>query len=181
MNEQNKKLERIKKSSNVAMILARIAKIVCIVGAAICIVWGVGLIAFHDKVNAELQRAEAEGSVDLNELIMELNVGGFTMSYSDSDRFSETLGVYMLLACVVMTIFAVLLHFTGRVFKKIKKSDSPFQKSILKDMIVVFALITLLALQSSILIGVMVGFSLWCIYSVFDYGCELQQLSDETL
>ena len=181
MSEQNKKLESIKKSSNVAMILARIAKIICIVGAAICIVCGIGLIAFHDTVNEELQRAEAEGKLDLNDLILEFNVGGLTMSLDDSGRISETMGLFLLLTNIFAIVFAVLLHFTGRVFKKIKESDSPFQKSILKDMIVVFVLITLLALQSSILIGVMVGFSLWCIYSVFDYGCELQRQSDETL
>lgn len=181
MSEQNKKLESIKKSSNVAMILAKIAKIICIVGAAVCIVSGIGLIAFHDTVNGELQRAVAEGKLDLNELILEFNVGGLTMSYEDSGRISETMGMFLLLTSIFLIIFAVLLHFVSRVFKEIKESDSPFRKSILKDMIVVFVLITLLVLQNSILTGVMVGFSLWCIYSVFDYGCELQQQSDETL
>lgn len=181
MSEHNKKLENIKKSGNVAMILAKIAKIICIVGAAICIVCGIGLIAFHSTVNEELHRAEAEGKIDLNDLILEFNVGGLNMSLDDSDRISETLGMFLLLTSIFSVVFAVLLHFTGRVFKKIKESDSPFRRSILKDMRVVLVLITLLALQSSILIGVMVGFSLWCIYSVFDYGCELQQQSDETL
>lgn len=181
MSEHNKKLESIKKSGKVAMILAKIAKIVCIVGATACIVSGIGLIAFHDTVNEELYRAEAEGKIDLNELILEFNVGGFNMSYNDSGRISETMGMFLLLTSIFLIIFAVLLHFTGRVFKEIQESDSPFRKPILKDLIVVFVLITLLVLQSSILTGVLVGFSLWCIYSVFDYGCELQRQSDETL
>lgn len=182
MSEQNKKLENIKKSSNVAMILARIAKICCIVGAVACIVSGIGLIAFHDTINEQLLRAEAEGKLDLNELTTEFDVGGvFEISYDDLNRFGQTLGVYLLLESINIILFAVLLHFVSRVFKQIKESDTPFRKSILKDMIVVFVLITLLVLQSSIVTGVMVGFALWCVYSVFEYGCELQQMSDETL
>ena len=181
MSEENKKLESIKKSSNVAMILARIAKIICIVGAVACIVTGIGLIVFHDSVNEELSRAEAQGEFNLDQLISELNMGSFNMTYNDSDRISETMGAFLLVEGVILIIFTVLLHFVSRVFKEIKESDSPFRKSILKDMRVVFILITLLVLQNSVLTGVMVGFALWCIYNVFGYGCELQQLSDETL
>lgn len=182
MSEQNKKLENIKKSSKVAMILARIAKICCIVGAVACIVSGIGMIAFHDTINEQLLRAEAEGKLDLNELTTEFYVGGmYEVSSDDLNRFGQTFGAYLLLDSIIIILFAVLLHFVSRVFKEIKESDSPFRKSILKDMIVVFVLITLLALQSSVLTGVMVGFALWCVYSVFEYGCELQQMTDETL
>lgn len=181
MGEQNKKLESIKKSSNVAMILARIAKIFCIVGAVICIVTGIGLIASHDYVNEELHRAEAEGKFDPDELLLEFNMSGLYMTYNSSERISETLGIYLIVEGTILIIFTVLLHFVSRVFKEINESDSPFRKSILKDMRAVFILITLLVLQSGVLTGVMVGFALWCIYSVFGYGCELQQLSDETL
>lgn len=181
MSEENEKLESIKKSSNVAMILARIAKIICIVGAVACIVTGIGFIAFHDSVDEELSRAEAQGEFNLDELILELNMGGFIMTYIDSDRISETIGAFLLVEGVILIIFTALLHFVSRVFKEIKESDSPFRKSILKDMRVVFILITLLVLQSGALTGVMVGFALWCIYSVFGYGCELQQLSNKTM
>ena len=181
MSEQNKKLESIKKSSNVAMILARIAKVFCIMGAVICIVTGIGLIASRDYVNEELHRAEVEGKFDPDDLLLEFNQSGFYISYNNSDRISETLGITLIVEGIILIIFTVLLHFVSRVFKEIKESDSPFRKSILKDMRVVFILITLLVLQSGILTGVMVGFALWCIYSVFGYGCELQQLSDEML
>ena len=181
MSEQNKKLESIKKSSKVAMILARIAKIVCIAGAMICIVAGIWLIAAHDMVNEELRRAEAEGKFDLNELKLKLDLGNFDMSYYNSEQISETLGIYLIVEGIILIIFTVLLHFVSRVFKEINECDSPFRKSVLKDMRVLFILITLLVLQSGVLNGVMVGFALWCVYSVFGYGCELQQLSDETL
>lgn len=182
MREQSKKLENIKKSSNVAMILARIAKICCIVGAAACLVTGIGLIAFQGTINKELLRAEAEGKLDLNEVITEFNANGmFEIPNGEISRFSQFLGMNLLVMSIFITLMAVLLHFVSRVFKEIKESDSPFRKAILKDMTVVFVLITLLVLQSSILTGVMVGFALWCVYSVFEYGCELQQMSDETL
>ena len=181
MNEQNQKLENIKKSSHVAMILANIAKKLCIVGVVICMVCGIGLIAFHDYVNEELQRAEAEGEFSLDELTTEYSVGGFVWNFDDSGKFSETLGVYLLVEGVLLIVFTVLLHFVGRVFKEIRDSDSPFRKSILKDMRVLFILITLLVLQSGVLTGVIAGFALWCVYSVFGYGCELQQMSDEML
>lgn len=181
MSEKNKKLESIKKSSNAAMILANIVKIFCVMGAVICIVTGIWLIASHDYVNEELHRAEAEGKFDPDELLLEFNQSGLFVAYNDSARISETIGIYLIVEGAILIIFAVLLHFVSRVFKEIKNSDSPFRKSILKDMRVLFILLTFLVLQSSVLTGVMTGFALWCVYSVFGYGCELQQMSDETL
>lgn len=181
MSKGNKKLESIKKSSKVAMILARIAMIICIVGASICVCVGIYLIAFNSSVNEELLRAVTEGKLDLDELTSELGRNGFALPFDDLDKISGTLGLNLLLTGIVVALFAVVFHFVGRVFKDIQESDSPFRQSILKSMRVVFVLVTLLVLQSSVLIGVLVGFSLWCVYCVFGYGCELQQLSDETL
>lgn len=46
---------------------------------------------------------------------------------------------------------------------------------------VAFIMITLFSLESNLLIGITVGFSLWSVVNIFEYGCELQKQSDETL
>ena len=50
-----------------------------------------------------------------------------------------------------------------------------------KELKVVFVLIAIFSLKSSLLAGLLVSLALWCVIQIFEYGCELQRESDETL
>lgn len=92
-----------------------------------------------------------------------------------------TLAVYLMVLGIILICFAVVSHFLGKVFAEIKESYTPFRPEIVRNLKVVFVLVTVLTLRSSLLIGAIVGFSFWCMFQIFEYGCELQKQSDETL
>lgn len=175
MKKENKKLKNIKKSSSVALIIAKIAKIICVIGIVLCVGAGIEFIRLNDALNTVMSQATLEKM--MNEIIG----NDFRMFFLDSHQVGIAMGVYFLIESVLLIILAVSFHYIGKIFQDIKVSDSPFRRPVLKNMKVVFVLITLLILQSAPLSGVMAGFSFWCVYSLFEYGCELQQLSDETL
>lgn len=182
MNENNLKIQKIKKSSHTALILVRIAKIFSIAMSVVTIVCGFVLIGMKGYLDQEIESALGEGVLTAEELY--INRGGFldtALNLTKVDSISVTLGVYFCVIGIILICLAVVFHFVAKVFHDIEESYSPFRPEIVKNMKVVFVLVTVLVLRSSLLIGAVIGFSLWCILQIFEYGCELQRQSDETL
>lgn len=182
MNENNLKIQKIKKSSKVALILARVAKIFCIVMSVLIIGCGFGFMCAKNFLDQSIERALGEGTLTAEELYV--NGSGFldtALNLGKVDSVAVTLGAYLILMGAILICLAIIFHFMVKIFKGIMESYSPFRPVIVKNMKVVFVLITLLTLRSSLLIGVVMGFSLWCILQIFEYGCELQRQSGETL
>ena len=82
---------------------------------------------------------------------------------------------------MVLVCFTVVLHFVGKVFKTFQESYSPFQPKVIRNLRITFILLTLYTLSTSLGIGLIVGLASWCVLNIFEYGCELQKQSDETL
>lgn len=181
----NTKIEKIQKSSNAALVVAKIVRIFAIVMAVILFLAGAVFIGMSDFLNKEFAKAVKAGAL----LDGELEIGMAGMAGAVDlliqrilpDNIAVSLGIDMFVMGVIMVILAVLMYFVGRVFKDMKEGYSPFQPSIIKNMKIAFVIITVLSLDSSLLIGALIGFSLWCVINVFEYGCELQRQSDETL
>ena len=177
----NTDMDKIRKSSNAALIIANICKIFCIAMGTLAFITGVMLVGFNERFNEELSKAlqAGESMPELDDMGMLLGFGNKLIS--QSDNYGITLGVHLITVGVILAILAVLMHYISKVFKGIKDGYSPFQLSIVKNMKVAFVIITLLSLNNSLLIGALIGFSLWCAIYIFEYGCELQKQSDETL
>lgn len=183
MNESNQKIEKIKKTSNVALILIKITQIFLMMGIVVMIGTGCLCLGARDYIDQAFARASEMGTFSEAELSIKLESGFFSGVFrlDQTESVAEVLGVYLLTGSVMLICVLVILHFVGKVFKKLKESYSPFGPEIVKSMKIAFVLITVLVLQSSLLIGALVGVSLWCVFQIFEYGCELQQQSDETL
>lgn len=182
MSESKEKIQKIQKSSNAALVLVRIAKIFFIAMSVATIGCGIGFIGARNYLDQELARAMQAGELKPDE--MYVNAGGFlegALNLARVDSVAVTLGAYLIAMGVILIIFAIVAHFMMKVFKDIKESYSPFRPEIVSNLKVVFIIITILTLNSSLLIGAIVGFSLWCVFRIFEYGCELQRQSDETL
>ncbi|MCM1126388.1 MAG: hypothetical protein NC429_07935 [Lachnospiraceae bacterium] len=176
------KIAKIKKSSNAALIVVKILKTFCIIMTVVSIGCGCAFIAAKDYIDQEFARALETGELELDEIY--INAGGFldsALNMAEVESVAVTVGTYLFAIGIVLICFSVLAHCMGKIFKDIKESYSPFQQEIIKNFKVVFVLITLLALYNSLLIGAAIGFSLWCMFWIFEYGCELQRQSDETL
>ena len=177
----NTDMGKIQKSSNAALIIARICKILFIAMATLVFVIGILFVSFlNDYFNEAISALGEKVSVSVpNNMGTFLGIGNRLVMQLDDNAI--TLGVYMITMGVYLTILAVLMHYIGKVFRDIKEGYSPFQQSIVKNMKIASIIITLISLNSSLLIGALIGFSLWCVVYVFQYGCKLQRESDETL
>ncbi|MBD5473405.1 MAG: hypothetical protein HDR20_11115 [Lachnospiraceae bacterium] len=182
MSESNVKIKKIQKTSKTALILVRCAKALCIAVSVIALGCGFGFIGAQNYLDQELAKAIGTGELSVEDFY--INDGGFldgALNLTKVDSIAVTLGVYLTVLGIILICFSIVLHFMGKVFKDIMESYSPFRSEIIKSLKVVFVLITVLVLRSSLLIGAIVGFSLWCVFQIFEYGCELQKQSDETL
>ena len=98
-----------------------------------------------------------------------------------------TTGVLILLiVCVVakLALYFAVLTIAGRMFRDFSREDSPFRQIHIRRMRWIALLIFLASfinLFSIQLTGWMAALLIWCVSAVFDYGCQLQQESDETL
>lgn len=158
----NTGMEKIQKSSNAALIAARICKIFCIVAATIVFVTGILLVgSLNDYLNEELSKARQAGEAmpEFDDMGILLGLG--SQLASQSDNYGTALGIYLITVGVSLAVLAVLMHYIGKIFQDIKEGYSPFRQSIIKNMKIAFVIITLLSLNNSLLIGVLIGFSLW--------------------
>lgn len=179
MNENNLKIEKIQKSSKIAFRVTNVVKVFGIIGAVILIIAGCIVIGGKDTLNRELGEELKEGFTV--EEFSDSFGGRVAYQMIESGAIAEGIGLYCLEMSMILIFMAVVLHFVGRVFKSFMESYSPFQPGIVKNLKVTFVLITIAALSSSLGIGLIIGFAAWCVINIFEYGCELQRQSDETL
>ena len=180
MNENNVKIVNIQKSSKAAYTISNIAKIFAIAMAVLTFLVGAILIGMRGKFNEEFYREIESGKILPEEFFTGLD-SKLAADLMLDGYFAEAAGAYVIVVCAIMICLAIVMHFIGKVFREIKDSYSPFRPEIVKSLKIAFVLITILSLRSSLLIGAVIGFSLWCVVHIFEYGCELQKQSDETL
>lgn len=91
-----------------------------------------------------------------------------------------------LIFCVVakLALYFAVLTLAGQMFRDFSREDSPFRQIHVRRMrwiallIFVASFINLFSMQITSWIAALL---IWCVSIVFDYGCQLQQESDETL
>lgn len=86
--------------------------------------------------------------------------------------------LYFMFMTVILTL---LLHCLTKIFTLISENYSPFLPELTKYMRIVAVIATLITLMNSLGMGLILGLTLWAVLQIFDYGCKLQNESDETL
>ena len=170
--------EKIKSTSKVLATLFKIARILCFIGIGI-VTAGIIYVMFF-------------GNLDL------IVLNGKTVVHSPYDLFNIT-GVdnwqIIFTAFAVLTsliLLTFLFRYAQEIFKDICVDSSPFETKQVKrirKIAVFFFVISLLDFQvqdfsvpfTMNFIGIVGALMLWCISLIFEYGCELQKESDETL
>lgn len=179
MNEGTQKIERIKKTSKAVMNVSKISMVFCIVMDCLLLLIGVILIGFKNIWNELLIEGINSGAMDISDVPFS---SFFGPAVFESGEFIEALFGYLMSMLGGLVFLTVILYFVSRIFKKFRESYSPpFNERIVKDLQITFILITLISLKSSLLVGLVFGLALWCVLEIFEYGCELQKQSDETL
>lgn len=174
------KIEKIQKTSKIALKVTNVAKVICIVAAIIVFVAGIIVLAYSDEVNEAIRQEVESGEVLAEDILEGLN-SAKAMELIHENKIATVLTAYMVIVAIMLILVSVVWHFIGKVFKNLTENYSPFNVDIIKDLKIAFILITIISLRSSILFGIVTGLALWCIINIFEYGCILQQQSDETL
>ncbi|MBQ3899828.1 MAG: hypothetical protein II741_08330 [Lachnospiraceae bacterium] len=204
MNQENIKLNRIKKSSHVAGIVTRIVFILCVVASMILIVTSIVMIADRTNMNEQIKAGiEGANDVDVTKKVGPVNVHLLRFSKDSFDitkyqkiessipalekalsdtPYSLTLGFTLLTAGLNVVLLAIAMFQLYSVFDIIGKEDSPFTPRVLKKLL--FALIVIdivIAFTSGLGTAAIAGLVTWALYTIMDYGRLLQTRSDETL
>ena len=180
MNENNLKIEKIQKSSKAALIVINVVNIFLIAATVIFFIGGLIIIGMKDTFNLLFMEAVESGAFTVEEFKWAFE-GEMLQHLVADGQITLAMGLYLVEAGIMLICMVVVLHFVGKIFRAFRESYSPFQSDILKNLRITFILLTLYTLFSSIGIGLIVGLASWCVLNIFEYGCELQKQSDETL
>ena len=166
MNKETK-LAKLQKTSKVFAVIARVIEIVNYVGAAICAAAIPVLFIAPDKLKYFI------GGQEDDQLFQAL---------SSAMEYKSAMAIFLVMLIVLTLASAYLFRKIGTLFRNINKDYSPFVPENVKliRIIAVFVAVIVL-LETGIVPAIVIGLMLWAVALLFDYGCELQQESDEIL
>ncbi len=171
--------ERIQKTSHVIAIILKIARIVCSITGGLIIGGIVFVFLFGNTPLITVHGSTILSSPFGN---------SFLAKYNTRDLLTIC---FCLLFSLLFTI--LMLKQAYQIFKDISKEATPFNPKHISE-IRKMAIFYLLAACNNVqtgpganfditpnIIGIVGAAMLWCIALIFQYGCELQKESDETL
>ena len=167
MNKETK-LTNLKKTSKVFAVFARIFEVMSYVGAGICAVAAV--VVATDSEAKGLKFVQMDDSDKIFNMLAE------------NMEFRTAMIIFLIMLIVFCIVYAFLMRKIGTLFRNINNDYSPFipeNTKLIKLIAVIGAIVALI--EVGLVPAIMVGFILWGIALLFDYGCELQTESDEIL
>ena len=167
MNKETK-LAQLKSACKVTAVIARILEIVCYVGAGIC---AAGIIA------------TATESFSLGLKFVEVGPEDRIFSMlSENMEVKNAMIIFMVLLIIFLLVAAFLMRKLGTLFRNINKNYSPFtQENVKLIKLIAIAVAVVTFIEVGLIPGLISGFIIWSIALLFDYGCELQNESDEII
>lgn len=178
MKKEKSTTEIIKSTSRVLAVLFKIARIFCFVGIGV--------------LSAGILYVMIFGNIDLivlgGDVVVKSPYAMFNIDGVDNWQL-----IFMSFAGLTSFILLSILFKDARdIFKDISVDSSPFEMKQVKrirKIAIFYFIVTLLDFQTGELsfslgmnlIGIVGALMFWCISMIFEYGCELQKESDETL
>ena len=203
MNEERNKIEKIKKSSKIAVVVSRILFIAAVIACTLALISGIVLLANREKYDADLEanRDDIKGSYSIavgNMKLAEIDDGEFKALASgklessvpaleqffeeNSDSVALHIGLYLIAAAFASGLVAFCMWLFSSVFSIILKEDNPFCDKVIKRTLISMIIFSvLLAFTAGTGFAALGAVATWVIYTIMDYGKTLQTLSDETL
>ena len=166
MNKETK-LANLQKTSKVFAVIAKISEIVNYVGAAICAAAIPVLFINQDKLKYFVSGQESDQ---------------FFQMLSENMEFRSAMTVFLVFLIVLTLAGAYLFRKIGKLFRNINEDYSPFIPENVKLIKTIAAVVTVfMLLETSVVPAIMTGLMIWAVALLFDYGCELQEETDEIL
>ena len=192
MNEQELKLEKIKKSCNVTATVTKVLESIMVALAMICLSSAILCFAIRGQIDAGVaEYANRIGTNDFVEAFSSINsssIGGvvsFTLDASgllEEGAYGAVCALYSLVGAFICAMVVALFDVIRRVFKTLKTSETPFDDEVIKKIKRLFIVVTVeVLIMFGVGTAVLTGLVCWSIYNILDYGFTLQKQIDETL
>ena len=195
MNQENIKLEKVKKSCGAVRKVAIILTIILIVGCVAAAFSSVFIFSMGSEFDEVVMEAEEKGVINNSKNSFSLIKidDGFKVDNIETDSawlqekldaapLSIAYGIYCITIAVTLAVLAVCMSIISKSFKIIEEEESPFTDKVIKRMTVTLIVISvLLACTANTGFGILMGFITWAVYTILDYGKVLQIQSDETM
>lgn len=195
MNKE-KKLEKVRKSSNGVRIASKVVAIAGVVVSSILLISAICMFIFHEKIDSEyLNSGNVEVSFSMGGVnVIPVKATGFEglvptessipafQQMIDDNKVAVFLGFYCIVFALLSAGVAVVFFMIESAFKSIIKEGTPFADIVIKRVTISLIILTVvLLLTTSVAFGVVMALLTWTVYTILDYGRALQIESDETL
>lgn len=185
MNEQNERLEVMKRRCRTSSKVVGIIQIVTIVGIVLSLVGAIYCFTQKDMINDHLASAVESGQVTVENLRIGSGVFHFMIDYTQAFKegmYAVPMGFNCVFSAVMCLIITCALGLFKDIFKDLSGEAMPFSEKILGKLKYAFIML-IAALLVFVGIGpaVVGALLMWCIYSILEYGKALQTEIDETL
>ena len=185
MNEQNNKLEVIRKRCSISAKVVGIIRIFSEIGLIGSLVGAIICFFQRAQVNQQVAEGIAAGTVEVESLKMGGPLLNVVVDYTKAFQAGDYAGP-IIISCIVAALICAAVTVVLTLFKKIfialSKEETPFSASVMGRLKTCFIIMTVvLAIFVGLGAGVIGGLFMWCIYSILDYGKVLQTEVDETL
>ncbi len=178
MKKEKSTVERIKSTSKVLAVLFKIARVFCFVGIGVLSAGVIYIMLF--------------GNIDLIVLSGKVIVHSPFATFGEGGMENWKIIFEAVAGIVSFILLSILFKQARDVFKDISVDSSPFEMKQVKrirKIAIFYFVVSLLGLQSfdysfsysMNFVGIVGAVMFYCISLIFEYGCELQQESDETL
>lgn len=109
-------------------------------------------------------------------------IGGIWSLLQNNLDVSVAMPIFFVIMILLSLIVAYVMRKLNKLFKNINSEYSPFipeNVKLIKAIAIGMAILTLI--EVNVATAVVTGFVIWAIALLFDYGCELQNESDEII
>ena len=165
MNKEAK-LESLKKTSKVFAVIAKVMEVLSYVVAAMILLF-------------MILPTNIYFGIKLDEAGM---IGAIWNLLQDKLDPSVSYKIFFIIMIILCLIIGYVMRNTSKLFKKINKDYSPFvpeNVKIIKTIAIGMAVIILIEVNLGS--ALVTGIAIWAVALLFDYGCELQNESDEII
>lgn len=167
------KLEAVKKAGRLIAKIGKIFQIVFGILTGILLISTILLFVLRNTLNG--MNVVFQTGVNFD------NMGYWAEKLAGEGKITDAFILFGISELLISFMITVIMHFVVKIFARFGNENSTFLPETVKDLKIIFALVALLVLKNSIGLGIISGFIFWGVLQLYEYGCELQNLADETL
>lgn len=178
----NTNLKKVKKSCYVSSVILNVLRIVTILSFVTVVVGGILSACFSDKLNMAYANDKFPLPVNFNVSCGFVSFNVNEVAQIHNGDIALALEAASILISISLVLFFIVLNLFIRILKEIKTADSPFTAVIIRTLQTTFIVLSALLFVLFGIIYAAIGTVFFIvIYTIFEYGYELQIQADETL